>query len=154
MAADLRLVWTLGAHGWAECLVADAAAEARVVASCLTPAPESLLTAVARLVAGEAEAAAQFEAEPAAFRWVFRRDGGQVSVRLLELSGGGEPDRAGTELWSTRQPVDGLARAVVRCFDAVAGEHGEDGYLKTWGAPFPRTELEALRRLRRPPASG
>ncbi|MFD8073486.1 hypothetical protein ACFV3E_12635 [Streptomyces sp. NPDC059718] len=49
--------------------------------------------------------------------------------------------------------VDVLARAVVRCFDEVAKVHGADGYRNAWGRKFPRTELEALRRLWRERAS-
>lgn len=102
---------------------------------------------MARLVAGETETRVQFEAEPTAFRWIFCRDGDTVRLRLLELRHGGVHDDAGTELWSGTLGADGLARAVVRCFDEVATVYGESGYRGKWGEHFPRSELEALRRV-------
>ncbi len=125
----------------------DAAVE--LTASYISSAPKDLLTAVARLVAGGTEARVQFEAEPTAFRWIFCRDGDvdTVRLRLLELRDGGVHDDAGTELWSGTLGVDRLARAVVRCFDEVATVYGESGYRDTCGRYFPRSELEALRRL-------
>jgi hypothetical protein len=37
------------------------------------------------------------------------------------------PDDAGTMIWRSLQPVDVLARVVVRAFNAVATTHGEVG---------------------------
>lgn len=62
--SDLRLAWTLSGFGWVDCTIADRELEAVVVASYITAAPEDLLTAVARLVAGESEIRVEFEAEP------------------------------------------------------------------------------------------
>lgn len=145
--ADLQLVWTLSGHGWADCKVADARAEAEIIASYITNAPEDLLTAVARLVAGEAETRAQFEAEPTAFRWIFYRADDDVWIRLLELPDGSKHDNVGTEIWSSQQNIDVVARAVIRCFDEVAEKYDVSGYRGKWGEHFPRTELEALRSL-------
>ncbi|WP_170837893.1 hypothetical protein [Streptomyces sp. TP-A0874] len=147
MTADFRITWTLAGHGWADCAVEANAAKAELTASYITSAAEDLLTAVARLVAGEPETRVQFEAEPTAFRWIFYREEDAVWLRLLELRHGGEHDNAGTELWSGTLSVDGLARAVVRCFDEVATVYGESGYRGKWGEHFPRSELEALRRI-------
>ncbi|MFJ2864000.1 hypothetical protein [Kitasatospora sp. NPDC087314] len=144
---DLRLVWTLNGHGWADCRIADGHADAEVTASYITSAPEDLLTAIARLVSGEAETRAQFQAEPTAFRWIFYRAGDDVWIRVLQLPDGSKHDNAGTEIWSTQQSVDAVARAVIRCFDEVATKYGESGYRGKWGEHFPRTELEALRSL-------
>ncbi len=143
--ATMSLEWRLVGYGWADCTVADAENKVRVIASYITDAPEELLTAVARLVVGEAETRVQFEAEPTAFRWIFSRGGGDVWVRIVRLTNGDRPDKAGTEIWSSRQTVDSVARAVIRCFDEVAQRHGEGGYHGTWRSPFPRFELEALR---------
>ncbi|MFE1297916.1 hypothetical protein [Streptomyces sp. NPDC058731] len=145
----VRLTWSLAGSGWATCTLETADGTVEVLASRIGNAPEDLLTAVARLVAGAAETRAQFEAEPTAFRWIFRRDGHDARLRLLELPHGRSPDSAGTVLWSGRLGVDAVARAVTRCFDEVVRVHGESGYLSRWGAPFPRWELQALRRLRR-----
>jgi hypothetical protein len=143
----MQLVWTLTGHGWADCSIRDARAQAEVTASYITNAPEDLLTAVTRLVTGEAETRAQFEAEPTAFRWIFYREGNDVWIRLLQLPDGSKHDNAGTEIWSSQQSLDNVARAVIRCFDEVAKRHDESGYRGKWGEHFPRTELEALRSL-------
>ncbi|WP_329426901.1 hypothetical protein OG339_42465 [Streptosporangium sp. NBC_01495] len=140
----MSLIWTLAGHGWADCTVADDQAEVEVTASYITAAPESLLTAVTRLL-GEKESRAQFEAEPTTFRWIFYRGDTDVWVRLLQLPGSDRHDKAGTEIWSSRQTIDTVARAVIRCFDEVARRYGESGYHGKWGSPFPRAELEALR---------
>ncbi|MDX3264569.1 hypothetical protein PV336_36110 [Streptomyces sp. MI02-2A] len=145
MSTGLRLTWTLTGHGWADCTIEAPAAKAELTASHIGNAPEDLLNAVTRLMAGASEARVQFEAEPTAFRWFFHREGDDVWLRLLELRHGGEHDNAGTQLWSGALSIDGLARAVVRCFDEVALVHGESGYRGKWGEHFPRSELEALR---------
>ncbi|WP_327180992.1 hypothetical protein [Streptomyces sp. NBC_01334] len=141
----MRLVWVLSGRGWADCIVSDHLAEAEVTASYITTAPEDLLTAVTRLIAGETECRAQFEAEPTAFRWIFYREGTDVWIRLLQLAGGSDHDNNGTEIWSTRQSIDAVARAVIRCFDEVARHYGESAYRGKWGEHFPRIELEGLR---------
>ncbi|MFH0179110.1 hypothetical protein ACIA6D_42780 [Streptomyces cacaoi] len=143
--AHLRLAWVLSGRGWAECIVSDHQAEAEVTASCITTAPEDLLAAVTRLIVGETECRAQFEAEPTAFRWIFYREGTDVWIRLLELARGSDHDNRGTEIWSTQQNIDVVARAVIRCFDEVTREYGESAYRGKWGEHFPRIELEALR---------
>jgi hypothetical protein len=143
--ATMSLGWRLAGHGWADCTVADAENKVHVTASSISGAPEELLTAVARLVVGETEARVQFEAEPTAFRWIFSRGGNEVWVRILQLPDGNHQDKAGVEIWSSRQTIDSVARAVIRCFDDVAHRHGEGGYHEKWSSPFPRFELEALR---------
>ncbi|MEU2469356.1 hypothetical protein ABZ580_35070 [Streptomyces sp. NPDC012486] len=145
IAADMQLVWTLSGRGWADCTISDHQAEAEVTASYISTAPEDLLTAVARLVTGEAEARVQFEAEPTAFRWILYREGSDVWIRVLELADGSKHDNAGTEIWSSQQGIGTVARAVVRCFDDVARKYGESGYRGKWGEHFPCSELEALR---------
>ncbi|RPE46937.1 hypothetical protein EDD90_10334 [Streptomyces sp. Ag109_O5-1] len=123
--ALLRLDWVLSGQGWAHCIVSDRHAEAEVTASYITAAPEEFLTALTRLVVGETECRAQFEAEPTAFRWIFYREGTNVWIRLLELAHGSAHDNTGSEIWSTRQDIDVVARAVIRCFDEVVREYGE-----------------------------
>jgi hypothetical protein len=141
----MALTWTLEGRGWAKCTVTDEQTQAEVTASYLSSAPEDLLTAVMRLVLGDNETRAQFEAEPTAFRWIFSRDGNDVWVQLLELTDGRRHDKAGTKIWSSRQAIDSVARAVIRCFDEVVWRYGASSYQDKWGQPFPRIELEALR---------
>jgi len=146
VTSGIRITWTLGAHGWADCILEDHRTTTELTASRITSAPEDFLTAVTRVVAGETETRVQFEAEPTAYRWIFHREGEDVRSRVLELRDGSDHDNRGTEIWSSRSGVDRFARAVIRCFDEVAQTYGESGYRGKWGEPFPRTELEALRR--------
>lgn len=147
MTTDMRMAWTLDGSGWANCTVEDQQAKVELTASYITNAPQEFLTAVARLVSGDTETRVQFEAEPTAFRWTFYRQGDDVWIRLLELRRGSDHDSKGTEIWSSHLHVDALARAVIRCFDEVVQTYDESGYRGKWGEHFPRTELEALRRL-------
>ena len=143
--AGMSVTWNLKGAGWVDVVIADHQEEVGTAASFITTAPEDLLTAVAGLVLGESDTRAQFEAEPVAYRWIFHREGYDVWIRLLELSRGRRPDHAGTEIWSSWQTVDSVARAVIRCFDEVAHTYGESGYRGRWNEQFPRSELEALR---------
>ncbi|MET8094382.1 hypothetical protein [Micromonospora sp. NPDC005220] len=143
--AEMSLTWTLHNYGWVICRVADPRAEAEAVASYVTDAPEQLLTAVATIVLGAATARVEFQAEPTVYRWTFQRRGPDVEIRLLRVLTDRLPDEAGTLIWASSQPVDALARVVVRAFDAVAAQHGAVGYEKAWGRPFPERELTALR---------
>lgn len=147
MTADMRMTWTLDGHGWADCTVEDRQARADLTASYITSAAEDLLSAVTRLVAGESETRAQFDAEPTAYRWIFYRHGDDVWIRILVLHDGSDHDNRGTEIWTSQLHIHAVARAVIRCFDEVARTYGESGYRGKWGEHFPRTELEALRRL-------
>lgn len=147
MTSDMRITWTLAGSGWAGCTLEDRQTKVELTTSYITSAPEEILTAVARLIAGETETRAQFEAEPTAYRWIFYRDGEDIWIRVLELRDGSDRDNRGTEIWSSQLDMDQLARTVIRCFDEVAQTYGESGYRGKWGEHFPRTELEALRRL-------
>ncbi|WP_394319437.1 hypothetical protein [Streptomyces noboritoensis] len=147
MTSGIRITWTLGAHGWADCTLEDHRSKVELAVSSITSAPEEFLTAVARLVAGKTETRAQFEAEPAAYRWIFLREGEDTWIHVLELSDGNDHDAGGTQVWSSQLGINQLARAAIRCFDEVAQTHGEGDYRGKWGEHFPRTELEALRRL-------
>lgn len=144
--ASMSLRWTVVPKGWAVCAIADDQAAVDVPASRVRAGPVDLLTAVARVVLGYGEARAELEAEPTTFRWIFRPAGGTVDIQILELPDFHHPDGDGTQIWASRQPISTLARAVIRAFDDVASQHGDDGYRDIWGEPFPRTELEALRR--------
>jgi hypothetical protein len=144
--AALSFTWALISRGWAACTIADERAQVVTHASRVRAGPADLLAAVARLARGETDARAEFEAEPATYRWIFRRIGDDVDIQILELPDCRRPDRDGTEIWAGRPPLDTLARAVLRAFDDVAWKHGDDGYQDLWGEPFPHTELQALRR--------
>jgi hypothetical protein len=141
----LSFSWTVIYRGWSACTVGDDRASVEIHASRVRAGPGDLLGAVAHLVLGDTDARAEFEAEPSTYRWIFRRVGDSVDIQILELPDFRHPDGDGTQAWASRQPLGTLARAVIRAFDQVAWKHGDDGYQDTWGEPFPRPELEALR---------
>lgn len=143
--SPLTITWTLHHHGWALCKVADDHAETEIFASYVTAGPEQFLHTIARLMLTDTDGRAEFEAEPQVYRWIFRREGADVSIRLLSADSSQTPDDAAVVLWSSRQTITTLGRAALRAFDQVTHEIGEDGYADQWGRPFPRTELEALR---------
>jgi hypothetical protein len=132
-------------HGWAVCALGDEGARTEALVSYVADGPEEFLTAVARLLLGWSHTRVEFVAEPEAHRLIFHRDLTEVDVRLLHIRTRDLPDEAGTTVWTTRQPLTVLARAVIRAFDAVDEEQGEAGYLAAWQRPFPRAELAALR---------
>ncbi|GHE64189.1 hypothetical protein [Streptomyces capitiformicae] len=142
---SLAITWMLGSHGWASIKVADEHGEAEAIASYITDAPEEFLYAVARLVLGDEDTRAELEGEPQTYQWFFHRDGSVVDVRLVLADDAQAPDSSGVVLWSGRHTVTALARSVVRAFDRIDYEQGEEAYESQWGRPFPRTELEALR---------
>ncbi|HEU5474271.1 MAG TPA: hypothetical protein VFV67_26790 [Actinophytocola sp.] len=141
----LRLRWLLTGPGWAQCFVGDDRSEVELTVSYVTTAPEELLVGITRLLLTETEIRVEFHAEPTVVRWDFHREDDQVSVRLLQLSDQDGPDRAGQVIWSTRQDIGTVARAVIRCFDDVVHTYGTSGYRGTWGDEFPGAELETLR---------
>ncbi|MER7000763.1 hypothetical protein [Streptomyces sp. NPDC000410] len=59
MSDGLRITWTLAGPGWADCVVETNDVRAELTASDISNAPEDLLTAVDRLVAGEPETRVQ-----------------------------------------------------------------------------------------------
>ncbi|MEY9969353.1 hypothetical protein ABIA33_007441 [Streptacidiphilus sp. MAP12-16] len=144
--SQMSFIWTLGWAGSADCTISDGHSEGRVHVSYISRAPENLLDGVTRIVLGARLAKVQFEGEPAATRWIFRRYGEHLDIDVLHLEDERHPESDGQILWqSCRQPVDSLARSIVEGFDRVAIDPGEDAYRKKWLSPFPRTELEDLR---------
>ncbi|MEV5271061.1 hypothetical protein ACIG5C_20490 [Streptomyces werraensis] len=143
--SSLTITWTPHYHGWALVKVVDDHGEAEAIASYVTDAPEQFLYAVARLVLGDENTQAELEGEPQVYRWFFHRDRAVVDVRLVLADDARVPDSSGAVLWSGRHTVMALARSVVRAFDRIDYEQGEESYETQWGRPFPRIELEALR---------
>jgi hypothetical protein len=142
---SLAITWTLRSHGWASVKVADDHGEGEAIASYVTDGPEQFLYAIARLVLGDVDTRAELEGEPQVYRWFFHRNGSAVDVRLLLADDDQAPDNSGMVLWSGRHTITALARSVVRAFDRIDHEQGEESYESQWSRPFPRTELEALR---------
>jgi hypothetical protein len=145
----MTLHWSLDGPGWIRCVVADRYSQAEALASVVTDGVEQFIHAVTSLVFDERPVQAEFEAEPAVYRWIFRRRGADVDIRLLEVADSTLPDNAGTTIWASRQSVDALTRVVVRSFDQFKADHGDDNFEVRWGRPFPQSEVDTLRTARR-----
>lgn len=146
MKASLSFAWTVSGSGWADCAVADRAGDVEIVVSHLSDAPAELIVAVTRVVRGStAGVKVMFEAEPNGYLWEFDRDGTEVDMRIVAYADSALRNRPGDVLWESRQPVETLARCVVRGFDRAVADLGEDRWQGQWRRPFPGTELEALR---------
>lgn len=146
MKASLWFTWTLSGSGWADCTIADIAGEAQLVVSYITDAPAELIGAATRLALGEpGDHKVMFEAEPNGYLWHLSPDGDAVDIRIVEYADASMRNRPGEVLWEGRHPIEVLARSVLRGFDRVDFDLGEDRWYADWRRPFPRRELEALR---------
>ncbi|MFE5333822.1 hypothetical protein ACFRCG_46275 [Embleya sp. NPDC056575] len=116
MKASRSFTRTLSGAGWADRIIADADAKARMLVSYITPAPEELI--------------------------------GAVEIRIVEYPDASRRSRAGTVSWEARHPIEAPARCVLRGFDRVDADRGEDGWYADWKRPFPRREPEQPRRAR------
>jgi hypothetical protein len=139
------LTWTLLHHGWASCVVADNHSQAEMFASYVTDAPEDLLDAIRHITLGDDQAHADLEGEPTIYRWQFNRHATDVDILITSYPSRRHSEAAAALLWTSRQPVHTVARAVIRAFDAVATEYGHDEYRASWGRPVPDLELAGLR---------
>ncbi|WP_161354067.1 hypothetical protein [Streptomyces sp. SID3343] len=146
MKASLSFTWALSGSGWADCTIVDTAAEAQMIVSYITNAPEELITAVTRVALGEpGDRKVMFEAEPNGYLWILSPDGGEVDIRIVEYADTSLRNRPGAVLWESRQPIEALARCVLRGFDRVYADLGDDGWFANWKRPFPQAESAALR---------
>jgi hypothetical protein len=120
---------------------------AEIPASHLSDALGDLLAALVRLVGGDSEARFSWDSEPAEYRWILRRDGGEVAVRILWFYDiyKSQHDEAGKLVFETRQPLAELRRVIAAAAAQVLVELGEDGYRDHWVEhPFPTAALRAL----------
>src|SRR3954452_3114858 len=100
MKASLSFTWALSGSGWADCAIGDPAAEAQMIVSYLTNAPEELITAVTRLALGEpGDHRVMFEAEPNGYLWILSPDGDAVDIRIVEYADTSLRNRPGGVLW-------------------------------------------------------
>lgn len=133
--------------GWAEALISDGSSGATVTASYLDDALGDLLETVDVLLEGADDARCSWTEEPGEFRWVFRRAGSTVHLRVLGFAGmySQLPDSSGVVMFETRQPLRDVALAIAMGSQAVLDEHGEDGYLQRWFEhPFPSDRLKSI----------
>ncbi|MER6479890.1 hypothetical protein [Streptomyces filamentosus] len=153
MAGDLQFSWELSGSGWVTYRIADGASEHETHIGYCTDALADLLYAMTGLYGDSSGERFSFDREPMETRWLLRRQGADVAVRVFEFPDGGtswgSPDETGgTLLWRSTQPRGVLCHAVKEAAEAVLREHGEDGYQEKWMLhPFPMAALQDLRRL-------
>jgi hypothetical protein len=147
--------YRLTKYGWADARIADDESEyGYLAASYLSDALAALLDAVALTVEGAEEARCSWDDEPGEQRFVLRRDGDFLVLRILRFDAIGrfanedqEPDGDGRCVFESRQPVRVVGRVILEAAESVLAEWGDDGYLEQWGEhPFPLSGLERLRR--------
>src|SRR4051812_45638904 len=128
--SDFAIDYRVTGTGWAEANVRDGSAGITVTASYLSDALRSLVEAASLLCEGLSESRCSWDEEPGESRWIFRRVGYSVELRILRFDElwGDEPDHAGVEVFVTRQRVDTVARAVLRAADAVLQRMSEHDY--------------------------
>ena len=119
--------------------------QSEAIASDVTSGPEYLLRLVISITKGAETAQAALEAEPAEFRWLFRRCGSDVKIRLAKAPDRSSPDSEEIVMWSGFHAIETLARAVLEGFDYAVSELGEENYRSQGGRAFPRDDIEALR---------
>jgi hypothetical protein len=139
--------YRVGYSGWAEAGIGDEAGHTTLTASYIGDALGDLLYALWRVLQGETETRCSWHEEPGEFRWIIRRDGDTVWLRVLEFDDlfQHRPDEAGQLVFETRQDVKTLARAIALGASRTLEKHGLSGYRERWQTyPFPSTTLELI----------
>jgi hypothetical protein len=144
---EFRLVGT----GWADARIAIGHEFATPTASYLSDALGDLIRAVRALCEGAHEARASWDEEPGEYRWIFRRGGSTVRVRLLAFPEWravvDAPDADGEVLLDAECHVSDLGSAIASGARRLLDEVGADAYHEKWVEdPFPVDELTALER--------
>jgi hypothetical protein len=138
--------YRLSGAGWSEAGIFDGVNRAFLTASYLSDALTALVDAVNALLQGRAESRCAWQEEPGEYRWIFARRGDHlmIDIRWFGDTFSTESDERGQPVFSSDYS---LVRFAIQLRDQLAklmGEHGADGYQRSWGAPFP---WEAYRRL-------
>lgn len=144
----MEFSYRLTGTGWSEARIADAEGSAVLSASYLSDALGNLLEALGLLLEGAEEASCSWDEEPGEYRWLFLRNGEEVSLRILVFDDQfpPQPEERGRVVFETRQPLSTLASTVADAAASVLAEHGEDGYKEKWvDDPFPTGHLSMIR---------
>lgn len=148
----MRFEFNLGGHGGADGEITDETAHASIPASYISDALGDLLYAVWRISQGDPTSRFSWADEPGEWRWIMTRDDRDVSLRVLWFDGRHPPrtDEHGELIFQTRQDVTVLARAFALGASRALAKNGEEGFLESWGHPFPTRKLEVLQAALRP----
>lgn len=120
--------------------------EAAFAASYLTDAPADLLRAVLAVLHGAPEASCDWALEPEELRWVLRREGDTLLIRVVlfpHWPSGSSADAGQAQLVTACEPLR-LATQVRGALRRMLNRTGTEGYEREWRRPFP---VELLGRL-------
>lgn len=125
----------------------DGASQVTVPASFILDPLGNLLYALWRLMQGEIETRCSWVEEPGEYRWIMRREGDDVSLRILALASffPSRPDEAGRLIFETRQDLRTFVRAIAMGASRTLGEHGESTYSDRMHAQFPTRILDLIK---------
>jgi len=117
-----------------------------IPASYISDCLGNLLYALWSLMQGEAETRCSWEDEPGEYRWIMRRGGDDVSLRILQFADSvpRQPDEVGRPIFETRQNLRVFARAIALGASRALAQHGEGGYEDRMHRPFPARTLELI----------
>ncbi len=145
----LRLACTLTGKGWVEASLSDGINQVTLTTSYLSDAIFDLLWIGISLGEGAQAGTCVWQQEPGEYHWLFSRQEEQIEIRLLWFK----------ETFSHRPDEEGDCRLVLECsllkfatklkkqLDQLLTTWGDEGYKRTWGYPFPQTELQKLKHL-------
>ena len=146
----------LAGPGSAEAGIGDDVGHAIITASYLSDALGDLLHALWLCGSGAPEARCSWQEEPGEFRWVCRRQGDDIQLRILAFDDyyRHRPDAEGAVVFETRQDWEVVTRAIALGASRAVEKHGEAEYRNEWGHPFPTATLALIRAQLRAASTG
>ena len=152
---EVRFVYRLTGHGWAEADFHIGGQAARLTASYIGDALGDLLRGTLALARGAEQVEVSWAEEPGEFRWrLSARDDASLDVRILRLGRRAEetppgmPLDPGHEVLAGRCDSHDFFTAITKGATDILNEYGLDGYRERWDQfDFPSetlTDLSAL----------
>jgi hypothetical protein len=147
VAEPLTMSWHVSGPGSARWRWEVAGEVVAVHASYLGDALRELLRSAVDLKLGSSATFAHFMGEPGGTRVFFSGAAEEVFVQVVWFEDLISPEewwKGGTLRWAGRVPTRAFIEAVRAMAEHVLAEHGEAGYQRAWGFPFPAEELKWL----------
>lgn len=143
----LQFWFDVGPGGWATAGISLRGLRAVVSASHVADALGDLLRAVSDLCVGAEESRCAWAEDPGEFRWILRRAGGAVLVRIVHVTTYAPEarDDDGHTVWEGSVPLQDLVRAVVDAAQSVLEDVASDPSAAGWQAyGFPHGTVAEL----------
>ncbi len=151
---SVTLKWNLTGRGWATCSLRLGDDVVDVSTSFLGDALDSLLKSATDLGLGSSSTFAHLAQEPGCTRMFLsgaRFEGvDRVYLQIVRFGGHRGDDNSweeGRVLWQGIVSLDEFVSSVRLAAQAVLDTHGEEGYRRQWGKPFPRGTFDALNQV-------